>query len=72
MTAGGPGLEAVRPAVPGPAVRAEGRDWPAAAETMIGRKRLDSLEWCVRDVPRRAVPGDLIETGVWREAARPS
>src|SRR5688500_2699818 len=27
-----------------PAVRAEGRDWPAAAETMIGLRALDNLE----------------------------
>lgn len=46
--------------------RAEGRDWPVEAETMTGLKRLDTLETCVTDVIRRQVPGDLIETGVWR------
>lgn len=50
-------------------VRAVGRDWPVEGETMIGRARLDNLEWCVRDVLRRGVPGDLIETGVWRGGA---
>ncbi len=49
--------------------RAEGRDWPAEAETMVGLKRLDNLEECIRDVLRRGVPGDLIETGVWRGGA---
>lgn len=46
--------------------RATGRDWPISAETMVGRRRLDSLQHCVTEVLRREVPGDLIETGVWR------
>jgi O-methyltransferase len=46
-----------------------GRDWPAAAETMIGLVRLDNIQQCVRDVLERDVPGDLIETGVWRGGA---
>ena len=52
-----------------PSARAEGRDWPVGAETMIGLKRLDNLEACVRDVCAQGVPGDLIETGVWRGGA---
>lgn len=50
-------------------VRVEGRDWPATAHTMIGLKRLDNLQFCVEDVLARGVPGDLIETGVWRGGA---
>jgi O-methyltransferase len=50
-------------------LRAVGRDWPEEAETMIGLRRLDSLQWCVLDVLERGVPGDLIETGVWRGGA---
>jgi len=46
--------------------RAEGRDWPPEAETMVGLRRLDNVEQCVRDVITSGVPGDLIETGVWR------
>lgn len=46
--------------------RAEGRDWPPEAETMIGLRRLDNLQDCVRTVLADQVPGDLIETGVWR------
>lgn len=46
--------------------RDEGRDWPIDAETMIGLKRLDNLQFCIEDVIRQKVPGDLIETGVWR------
>jgi len=49
-----------------PAARAEGRDWPPNAETMIGTQRLDNVvECCVRAVAE-GVPGDFIETGVWR------
>jgi O-methyltransferase len=46
--------------------RAEGRDWPARAESMAGLRRLENLQFCVTDVLRRGVPGDLIETGAWR------
>jgi O-methyltransferase len=49
--------------------RADGRDWPPEAETMIGLRRLDNIEHCVLDVLERGVPGDLIETGVWRGGA---
>jgi O-methyltransferase len=50
-------------------VRAEGRDWPLTAETMIGMRRLEHLEECIVDILHRRVPGDLIETGVWRGGA---
>ena len=49
--------------------RAEGRDWPAQAHTMIGLKRLDNVQFCVEDALARGVPGDLVETGVWRGGA---
>jgi O-methyltransferase len=62
------GLELVRRS-PDRSGRAEGRDWPEQAETMIGLERLDNLQLCVTDVLRRDVPGDLIETGVWRGGA---
>jgi O-methyltransferase len=60
------GIEMMRRAPFDPAARAEGRDWPADAETMVGLKRLDNIQMCVTDVIQRGVPGDLIETGVWR------
>jgi O-methyltransferase len=34
--------------------------------TMIGERRLDNIDDCVRDVIDNGVEGDLIETGVWR------
>jgi hypothetical protein len=49
-----------------PDVRATGRDWPCFGYTMVGRARLDNIEWCIRDVLERNIPGDFIETGVWR------
>ncbi len=51
------------------AMRTDGRDWPTLADTMIGLKRLDNLQSCVEDVLAHNVPGDLIETGVWRGGA---
>jgi O-methyltransferase len=51
---------------PSPRDREIGADWPATAETMIGLARLDNVQQCVSDVLERGVPGDLIETGVWR------
>ncbi len=62
-------LELVRRVAFDPEVRAEGRDWPPEAETMIGLRRLDNLQHCVTDVLRQGVRGDLIETGAWRGGA---
>ena len=49
--------------------RLEGRIWPLDAVTMVGRPRLDDLQRCVEEVVARDVPGDCIETGVWRGGA---
>jgi len=49
--------------------RTEGWDWPVEAETMIGLRRLNNLQDLVTDILTRGVPGDLIETGVWRGGA---
>jgi Macrocin-O-methyltransferase (TylF) len=48
------------------AVRAVGRDWPSEAVTMVGLRRLDNLQESIEKVLEDAVPGDLVETGVWR------
>ena len=50
-------------------VRLEGRDWPSRAYTMIGMKRLDNLQYCIEQVLAKNIPGDFIETGVWRGGA---
>ena len=49
--------------------RAEGKDWPSLALTMVGTKRLDNLHDCVLTVLKDGVPGDFIETGIWRGGA---
>ena len=36
---------------------------------MIGMPRLNNLQDCVEQVLADGVPGDLIETGVWRGGA---
>lgn len=48
------------------AARVEGKIWPVQAHTMVGSMRLDNVQFCVENVLRDKVPGDLIETGVWR------
>ncbi len=47
----------------------QGRAWPLVGETMVGKARLDNLQNCIEDVVRQSVPGDYIETGVWRGGA---
>jgi cephalosporin hydroxylase/glycosyltransferase involved in cell wall biosynthesis len=46
--------------------RRSGLDWPQGGLTMIGLERLNNLQFCVEDVLQRGIPGDFIETGVWR------
>jgi hypothetical protein len=36
------------------------------AYTMVPRVRLDNVQDCIADVVAQQIPGDLIETGVWR------
>jgi len=43
-----------------------GAAFPERAATMIGRMRLNNLHGCVERATQDGVPGDLIETGVWR------
>jgi surfactin synthase thioesterase subunit len=46
--------------------RTTGLDWPSKAHTMVGLRRLDNVQECIEQVLLDDVPGDLIETGVWR------
>lgn len=41
-------------------------EWKQPYHTMAGFKRLDNVQFCVERVLADGVPGDLIETGVWR------
>lgn len=49
--------------------RTRGRVWPEFAHTMIGMPRMENIQRCVERVLKDAIPGDLIETGVWRGGA---
>jgi O-methyltransferase len=49
--------------------RAQGRDRPVYAQTMIGVHRLRNVRACVESVIRDRVAGDLIEAGSWRGGA---
>ncbi len=49
--------------------REVGIGWPLNGYTMIGIRRMNNIRFCVEDVIANNVPGDLIETGVWRGGA---
>jgi O-methyltransferase len=67
-------LVLARPMVLGPELFAESPppldvSLALGAETLIGPRGLDNLQHCIRSVVQNNVPGDLIETGVWRGGA---
>ena len=41
----------------------------ATGESMLDLERLDNIEYCIVEALRNGVPGDVIETGVWRGGA---
>jgi len=47
-------------------IRSEGRDWPSVAHTMVGVRRLENLRDLVQRALDEKIPGNLMETGVWR------
>lgn len=49
-----------------PHLREIGYDWPVRAHTMVGVKRLENILQCAESVIEERVPGDFMETGVWR------
>jgi len=49
--------------------RLEGSVWPGYADTMIGKYRLDNIQYCMETAFHDGVDGDVIETGVWRGGA---
>lgn len=63
------GMELVRRRPVDHARRSAGLDWPPDAETMIGLRRLESLQQLIRTVIDERVPGDILEAGVWRGGA---
>jgi hypothetical protein len=49
--------------------REQGWDWPSKAPSMIGAKRMDNVRSECERVLQAGVPGDFMETGVWRGGA---
>ena len=47
-------------------VREQGLDWPSTAPSMIGSKRMQNVRSECERVIKAGVPGDFMETGVWR------
>jgi len=52
-----------------PRQRELGLDWPSVAFTMIGTKRLLNLRRVIESVIGEQIPGDIVETGIWRGGA---
>ena len=50
-------------------IREYGWDWPQNAHTMIGLKRLQNVRELMGGIIGNNIPGDFIETGVWRGGA---
>lgn len=50
-------------------LRSVGRDWPSQAHSMIGKARMANLRSAILHVLEHKIPGDFIETGVWRGGA---
>jgi O-methyltransferase len=49
--------------------REVGIDWPPTAHTMVGLRRLNNIEFCLQEIFKNDIPGDIIEAGVWRGGA---
>ncbi|MBI2353845.1 MAG: macrocin O-methyltransferase [Deltaproteobacteria bacterium] len=63
------GLEIAASSNPSDELRLNGGYWPYYADTMVGMKRLDNIQSCMEYVLQHRIPGDFIETGVWRGGA---
>jgi O-methyltransferase len=50
-------------------LRETGGDWPMFGYSMVGHRRLDNIESCLRSVVEDNVEGDFVECGVWRGGA---
>ncbi|HTA27909.1 MAG TPA: TylF/MycF/NovP-related O-methyltransferase [Bacteroidia bacterium] len=47
-------------------MRMNGTGRPVYADTMVGMKRLNNVEFCIKEVIKNNIAGDFIELGVWR------
>jgi O-methyltransferase len=53
----------------GDAKKIDLRNLTQVAHTMIGKRRIENIQYCLDDIRINNIPGDLIETGVWRGGA---
>jgi O-methyltransferase len=60
------GLRLVRTRNTDSSLREQGLDWPLFGMTMVGARRLENVQSCVETALAENVPGDFVETGVWR------
>jgi O-methyltransferase len=49
--------------------RRNGSDWPLTAESMIGLMRMNQLHESLDVIRNEQIPGDIVETGIWRGGA---
>ena len=52
-----------------PEYREQGWDWPSKAPSMIGGLRMENVRSACERVIAENIPGDFVETGVWRGGA---
>jgi hypothetical protein len=52
-----------------PAIRHVGLDWPRSALSMIGAARMHNFRYLIERAIFENIPGDIVETGVWRGGA---
>jgi O-methyltransferase len=52
-----------------PKRRAVGLGWPMFGYSMVGHRRLENFEECIRSVVENNIQGDIVECGVWRGGA---
>jgi O-methyltransferase len=45
------------------------RNFTQLSHTMVGRKRMDNIQFCIEQILSANIVGDLVETGVWRGGA---
>lgn len=48
------------------AKRSQGTDWPMFGYSMVGKARLNNIDKLTNLVIEEGIPGDFVETGVWR------
>jgi len=63
------GIEDLQKGTMNKEMRIKGMDWPEIGFTMIGNDALKSIKWMIETVIDKNIPGDFIETGVWKGGA---